>query len=382
MRSSSRAAPARRRLGLGRARALARAPRRRPARCPAPRGRRRARRPARAARSASSSAAATRLVGEHPVLVALGEQPRAARRAPRSRRLAERRRRVGLRLTVKRALHAHGSSPCRGLPAPDRVSDSTRHGVAAPPVAASLGLRASGMRDRPLTLESPDVQAQAPAARDRPLARRRDRRREGHPDPPGRRRAALLGAPRVLRRPRPRPEGRAHVALRGGRQRGDRRGRARRVTFRAETSHSGSPSSCASARARCAPRSRSRRATPSTSRRRSRGSTRRRSTRCYGIAVATERGTRRVVGVAAQGMTACPCAQELVGAARAAAARGGRLQRRRDRAHPRRRPGRHAQPARPRHAARRRHRGRAARDRRARRCSRSSRTRCPPRSTS
>jgi len=32
----------------------------------------------------------------------------------------------------------------------------------------------------------------------------------------------------------------------------------------------------------------------------------------YGIAVASERGTRRVVGVAAQGMTACPCAQELV----------------------------------------------------------------------
>ncbi len=35
----------------------------------------------------------------------------------------------------------------------------------------------------------------------------------------------------------------------------------------------------------------------------------------YGMAVASERGTRRVVGVAAQGMTACPCAQELVGAA-------------------------------------------------------------------
>jgi GTP cyclohydrolase-4 len=34
----------------------------------------------------------------------------------------------------------------------------------------------------------------------------------------------------------------------------------------------------------------------------------------HGIAVAGERGTRRVVGVAAQGMTACPCAQELVGA--------------------------------------------------------------------
>jgi GTP cyclohydrolase I/GTP cyclohydrolase-4 len=37
----------------------------------------------------------------------------------------------------------------------------------------------------------------------------------------------------------------------------------------------------------------------------------------YGRAVAFEHGTRRVVGVSAAGMTACPCAQELV-AARAA----------------------------------------------------------------
>ena len=34
----------------------------------------------------------------------------------------------------------------------------------------------------------------------------------------------------------------------------------------------------------------------------------------FGSAVASERGTRRLVGVAAQGMTACPCAQELVAA--------------------------------------------------------------------
>jgi GTP cyclohydrolase I/GTP cyclohydrolase-4 len=34
----------------------------------------------------------------------------------------------------------------------------------------------------------------------------------------------------------------------------------------------------------------------------------------FGIAVASAHGTRRVVGVAAQGMTACPCAQELVAA--------------------------------------------------------------------
>jgi GTP cyclohydrolase IV len=32
----------------------------------------------------------------------------------------------------------------------------------------------------------------------------------------------------------------------------------------------------------------------------------------FGSAVVSERGTRRLVGVAAQGMTACPCAQELV----------------------------------------------------------------------
>src|SRR4051812_36144799 len=35
----------------------------------------------------------------------------------------------------------------------------------------------------------------------------------------------------------------------------------------------------------------------------------------YGSAVASERGTRRMVGVAAQGMTACPCAQQLVAGA-------------------------------------------------------------------
>jgi GTP cyclohydrolase I/GTP cyclohydrolase-4 len=34
----------------------------------------------------------------------------------------------------------------------------------------------------------------------------------------------------------------------------------------------------------------------------------------FGSAVASERGTRRMVGVAAQGMTACPCAQQLVAA--------------------------------------------------------------------
>src|SRR3954465_12153096 len=32
----------------------------------------------------------------------------------------------------------------------------------------------------------------------------------------------------------------------------------------------------------------------------------------FGSAIASEQGTRRMVGVAAQGMTACPCAQQLV----------------------------------------------------------------------
>src|SRR5690242_8013423 len=35
----------------------------------------------------------------------------------------------------------------------------------------------------------------------------------------------------------------------------------------------------------------------------------------YGSALASEKGTRRLVGVAAQGMTACPCAQQLVAGA-------------------------------------------------------------------
>ena len=41
----------------------------------------------------------------------------------------------------------------------------------------------------------------------------------------------------------------------------------------------------------------------------------------HGAAASTERGTRRLIGVTAQGMTACPCAQELVAAGSAGAAR-------------------------------------------------------------
>ena len=52
----------------------------------------------------------------------------------------------------------------------------------------------------------------------------------------------------------------------------------------------------------------------------------------FGTAVASERGTRTLTGVEAQGMTACPCAQELRRRPRARAPRRRRLHRRRDRA--------------------------------------------------
>jgi len=135
------------------------------------------------------------------------------------------------------------------------------------------------MPDRPLTLEAPDRPGAAADAPRRALARRRHGRREGDPHPPARRRAALLGAARLLRRPRRRSEGRAHVALRGGRQRGDRIGRARRGTFRAEDLAQRIAELVRDRQGACAPRSRSPRATPSTSRRPCRASTRRRSTR-------------------------------------------------------------------------------------------------------
>ena len=61
-----------------------------------------------------------------------------------------------------------------------------------------------------------------------PLAGRRHRRREGHPHPAGRASSCSSPGFECFVDLGPRPEGRAHVALRGGRQRGDRRGRARR----------------------------------------------------------------------------------------------------------------------------------------------------------
>ena len=56
----------------------------------------------------------------------------------------------------------------------------------------------------------------------------------------------------------------------------------------------------------------SRRASPSTSRRRVSGIQTQELYTLHGSAVTTELGTRRLIGVTAQGITACPCAQELV----------------------------------------------------------------------
>ena len=102
----------------------------------------------------------------------------------------------------------------------------------------------------------------------------------------------------------------------------------------------------------------------------------------FGSAIASERGTRRLVGVAAQGMTASPGAQQLAaGRSRERLAADG-FTRRRDRPHLRGGAGRHAQPARPGHAPRRAAGGLRRRCGRERSCSRSSRTRCPARCTS
>ena len=81
----------------------------------------------------------------------------------------------------------------------------------------------------------------------------------------------------------------------------------------------------------------------------------------FGTAVASERGTRTLTGVEAQGMTACPCAQGLVDGRRPRAARSSDgFTAERDRRDRRGRPGRHPQPARHRHPLHRLPRGRRA----------------------
>ena len=102
----------------------------------------------------------------------------------------------------------------------------------------------------------------------------------------------------------------------------------------------------------------------------------------HGAAVSTALGTRRLIGVTAQGMTACPCAQEAVAERSRARLTEQGFDDGADRADPRGRARRHPQPARARHAAHRVHRTVRRRDRRRGRCWRSSRPRCPRRSTS
>ena len=149
--------------------------------------------------------------------------------------------------------------------------------------------------------------------RDRqPLARRRHRRREGDPRRRRRRRdrssttpssSASSTSTRAGRRP--------HVALRGGRQRGDRRGRARRGA------------SAEVLAAHIAERVRERQGGlraevkisaryPETVPAPVSGIETQEIYTLFGTAVASERGTRTLTGVQAQGMTACPCAQGLV----------------------------------------------------------------------
>ncbi len=77
----------------------------------------------------------------------------------------------------------------------------------------------------------------------------------------------------------------------------------------------------------------------------------------FGSAVASASGTRRLVGVQAQGMTACPCAQEMVTESSRERLRADGFSDDEIDAHLRGRPGGHAQPARHRHAAHRLPRG-------------------------
>ena len=92
-------------------------------------------------------------------------------------------------------------------------------------------------------------------------------------------------------------------------------------------------------------------ATPRPSPPPSRASPPRRSTPLFGTAVASERGTRTLTGVEAQGMTACPCAQGLVEDGARERARRARLQRPTRSTECRDRPPRDPQPARHRHAS-------------------------------
>ena len=258
------------------------------------------------------------------------------------------------------------------------VSDSTRS-APIPRNGVDYPERKDGAHNDPRHRRRPGLGAHRPRLA---LARRRHQRREGHPDRRTRRRAALLRQARLLRRPRAQAEGRAHVALRGGRQRRHRRGRARRERLQGRAAGPAHRRAGARAPGRPARRGDDRRALSRAQagagvghpdagdlhalrlggRLRARHAPPRRRRRPGDDRVPVRAGARR--------------------RALARAARGRRLHRRRDRAHLRGGPGGHAQPARPGHAATSAAPRRATRRSRPPSCWTSSRTRCRARSTS
>ena len=184
-----------------------------------------------------------------------------------------------------------------------------------------------------------------------PLARGCDQRREGHPDPRERDRTAVLGPPGLLRRSRPAPEGCAHEPLRGGRQRRDRRGRARRERVPRRDAGAAHRREGPRPPGRAARRGPHRGPLPGAQagaglRHRDAGD----------LLAARRRGGLRGRNAAADrrprpGHDRLPVRADPRPGALARAAARRRLLRERDRAHLRGRAGRHAQPARARHAA-------------------------------
>ena len=99
-------------------------------------------------------------------------------------------------------------------------------------------------------------------------------------------------------------------------------------------------------RKRCGPTCGCAPSSASSAGRRSAASAARRATRWSGSRMRTRRGVRRVVGVEAEGMTACPCAQLMVREHSVARTDRSRVQRGRGEPRARRAAGRHPQPAR------------------------------------
>ena len=167
------------------------------------------------------------------------------------------------------------------------------------------------MSQRPAVLSS-DVQARRPSTEREPLARRRDRRREGHPDP------ARTGGEQLFY-----AELECFVDL-GPDQKGAHMSRFEEVVneaidevvlgeaFKAETLASHIAERVRDrqgglrAEVTIAARYPENKPAPVS------GTPTQEIYTMFGSAVASAGGTRRLVGVQAQGMTACPCAQEMV----------------------------------------------------------------------